>query len=401
VGIRDFHVTGVQTCALPIYRGRVRAHPHHDRDAAAMTLTVDDVAAWQPDRLTAAADHLKSVYEGIDRIVGKAVTDTRGLTDAGAWSGAAGAAASARMESEKTRASAVGAALVGLEAAYRTHAGVLTGCRDAVVRLRDQYRDEAPVGFEVAADGLVTAHARVQRIRDNAAGADVTALVLGEEAAAAQRTVELRLALKAAEDAAAAASTAVGTATGALEAAFAALGDPKAGVPADTTPASTTPASTPVSNQPSHLSTGSGSSPSPGSSPGNPGSPGGSGWSGSSAGPGSSAPSGPLPTGDVAEWIEQAKKILIEMGYSPDQIDERAIALIIEHESGGNPYAENRWDSNWLAGHPSKGIMQTIDSTFDAYAAPGHTDIWDPVDNIVAATRYAIDRYGSLSNVPG
>ncbi|SLH83078.1 transglycosylase [Mycobacteroides abscessus subsp. abscessus] len=103
----------------------------------------------------------------------------------------------------------------------------------------------------------------------------------------------------------------------------------------------------------------------------------------------------------MAKWIEDAKKILIEMGYKPEEIDERAIAMIIQHESGGNPYAENRWDSNWLAGHPSKGIMQTIDSTFNAYKAPGHDDIWNPVDNIVAAVRYSIDRYGSLSNVPG
>jgi SLT domain-containing protein len=45
--------------------------------------------------------------------------------------------------------------------------------------------------------------------------------------------------------------------------------------------------------------------------------------------------------------------------------------------------------------------MQTIDSTFDQYKAPGHGDIYNPVDNIVAGVRYAISRYGSLSNVPG
>lgn len=211
----------------------------------------------------------------------------------------------------------------------------------------------------------------------------------------AQRTLDLRLALKAAEDAATAATTAVNAANAALEQAFGALGDPKLGAPADTTPASTTPAATPVSgSRPSYLTSGSGNNDSTPSS-------GSSGYSGSSSGPGSSAPTGPMPTGDVAKWIEEAKKVLIEMGYEPEDIDERALALIIQHESGGNPYAENRWDSNWLAGHPSKGIMQTIDSTFDAYAAPGHTDIWNPVDNIVAATRYAMDRYGSLSNVPG
>ncbi|WP_067853446.1 lytic transglycosylase domain-containing protein [Nocardia shimofusensis] len=361
-----------------------------------MTLTVDNVIAWKPEQLTAAAEHAKTIHEGIDRIVGKALTDTQGLTDSKAWSGVAGAAATTRMETEKTRASVVSVALLALETAYRTQAGILTGGKDTVVRLRNQYVDEAPVGFEVAADGLVTAAARIQRIRDNAGGADVTALVLGEETAAAQRTLDLRLALKAAEDAAAAATAAVNTANAALEQAFGTLGDPKLGAPTDTAPASTTPAATPVGgNQPNYVMSGNnGSTPSSGN-------PGYSGSSGLSAGPGSSAPTGPMPTGDVAKWIEDAKKILIEMGYRPEDIDERALALIIQHESGGNPYAENRWDSNWLAGHPSKGIMQTIDSTFNAYAAPGHTDIWNPVDNIVAATRYAIDRYGSLAGVPG
>jgi hypothetical protein len=115
----------------------------------------------------------------------------------------------------------------------------------------------------------------------------------------------------------------------------------------------------------------------------------------------SGGPPSTAPSGDVKEWIEQAKKILIEMGYPPDSIDENAIATIIEHESGGNPNAINNWDSNAAAGHPSKGLMQTIDSTFNAYAAPGHTDIWNPVDNIVAATRYSIANYGSLGAVPG
>jgi SLT domain-containing protein len=45
--------------------------------------------------------------------------------------------------------------------------------------------------------------------------------------------------------------------------------------------------------------------------------------------------------------------------------------------------------------------MQTIPSTFAAHALPGHTDIWNPVDNIASATRYAIARYGSIDRVPG
>jgi len=77
------------------------------------------------------------------------------------------------------------------------------------------------------------------------------------------------------------------------------------------------------------------------------------------------------------------------------------IATIIQHESGGNPNATNGWDSNAAAGHPSIGLMQTIGPTFDSYKLPGHDNIRDPVDNIIAGVRYAIGRYGSVSNVPG
>ena len=42
-----------------------------------------------------------------------------------------------------------------------------------------------------------------------------------------------------------------------------------------------------------------------------------------------------------------------------------------------------------------------IGPTFHAYALPGHHDIWNPVDNMIAAFRYAISRYGSMNNIPG
>lgn len=107
------------------------------------------------------------------------------------------------------------------------------------------------------------------------------------------------------------------------------------------------------------------------------------------------------PSGNVAQWIAEARQILIAQGYPPDQIDDNAIATIIEHESAGDPNAINNWDSNAAAGHPSKGLMQCIDGTFNRWAVPGHTDIWNPVDNIVAASRYSIATYGSLDKVPG
>jgi hypothetical protein len=58
-------------------------------------------------------------------------------------------------------------------------------------------------------------------------------------------------------------------------------------------------------------------------------------------------------------------------------------------------------NSNAQAGHPSKGLMQTIDSTFNSYKISGHDNIYNPVDNIIAGVRYALSRYGSIGNVPG
>jgi LysM repeat protein len=105
--------------------------------------------------------------------------------------------------------------------------------------------------------------------------------------------------------------------------------------------------------------------------------------------------------GQVGQWIAQAQQILLAAGVPMSEMNAQDINIIIQHESSGNPNAENKWDINWQEGHPSIGLMQTIQPTFDAHALPGHTDIWNPVDNIIAGVRYAIARYGSISNVPG
>ncbi|WP_281176386.1 transglycosylase SLT domain-containing protein [Pseudonocardia acaciae] len=107
------------------------------------------------------------------------------------------------------------------------------------------------------------------------------------------------------------------------------------------------------------------------------------------------------PAGSVRDWIERATAILREHGYRPEQMDPDAIATIIKHESSGNPAAVNNWDSNAAKGIPSTGLMQTIPPTFERWHLPGHDQILDPVDNIIAGVRYAIARYGSVSRVPG
>jgi Transglycosylase SLT domain len=119
-------------------------------------------------------------------------------------------------------------------------------------------------------------------------------------------------------------------------------------------------------------------------------------------------PTGPPPDKGLAAgqqqvraWVEEARQILIQQGVDPGLMNADQMVGLIQHESSGNPHAINLWDSNATAGHPSKGLMQTIDSTFSEHHLPGHDDIWNPVDNILAGTRYAIDRYGSISDVPG
>ncbi|OLF13295.1 hypothetical protein BU204_28155 [Actinophytocola xanthii] len=178
-----------------------------------------------------------------------------------------------------------------------------------------------------------------------------------------------------------------------------------------TPPAQTTPAGAERSVQPPAQSTtntfaGNGSSAAAdsggGSSGGSSGGGGGGGGGGGYSGPMSGGPpAGGPPPGNVQEWIRQAIEILRQNGINVTEADAQRIWQIIQHESGGNPHAINDWDSNAAKGTPSKGLMQTIDPTFDAYQLPGHGDIWNPVDNILAGVNYAISRYGSLANVPG
>jgi Transglycosylase SLT domain len=78
-----------------------------------------------------------------------------------------------------------------------------------------------------------------------------------------------------------------------------------------------------------------------------------------------------------------------------------AINYMIANESSWKADNVNHWDSNARRGTPSKGLMQTIEPTFRSYSLPGHKNIFDPTDNIIAGIRYAKARYGSLQNVPG
>ncbi|WLQ45258.1 transglycosylase SLT domain-containing protein [Streptomyces laculatispora] len=102
-------------------------------------------------------------------------------------------------------------------------------------------------------------------------------------------------------------------------------------------------------------------------------------------------------SGNVDAWINQALKVMHEKGI-PGTYE--GIHRNLMRESGGNPNAINNWDSNAAKGIPSKGLLQVIDPTFNAYHVSGTAhDVYDPVANIAASANYAAQRYGSIDNV--
>jgi LysM repeat protein len=98
-------------------------------------------------------------------------------------------------------------------------------------------------------------------------------------------------------------------------------------------------------------------------------------------------------------WIRQSLAIMQQKGIPGTYY---GIYRNIMRESSGNPHAVNNWDSNAMAGTPSKGLLQVIQPTFNTYHVAGTSwDLFDPVANITAACNYAYHRYGSIDNVNG
>lgn len=98
--------------------------------------------------------------------------------------------------------------------------------------------------------------------------------------------------------------------------------------------------------------------------------------------------------GNVQRWAPLVAKVL-QLLHAPGGAL-NAVLTRINIESGGNPNAINRWDINAQHGDPSRGLMQTIMSTFNAYAGPYRgRGIYDPFANIYAGVNYAMHTYGS------
>lgn len=104
------------------------------------------------------------------------------------------------------------------------------------------------------------------------------------------------------------------------------------------------------------------------------------------------------PTAGVEQWRPLVLRVLAELGQDASWAN--TVLRRMNQESGGNPNAINRWDINAQRGDPSRGLMQTIGSTFNAYAGPYRSrGIYDPLANIYAGCAYAISRYGSLAGM--
>ncbi|GFH38058.1 transglycosylase SLT domain-containing protein [Streptomyces pacificus] len=96
-------------------------------------------------------------------------------------------------------------------------------------------------------------------------------------------------------------------------------------------------------------------------------------------------------------WIREALEVMKSKGI-PGSYE--GLHRNIMRESGGNPNAQNDWDVNARNGTPSKGLLQVIQPTFDAYHVNGtSSEVTDPVANLTAAANYAAHRYGSIDNV--
>lgn len=99
----------------------------------------------------------------------------------------------------------------------------------------------------------------------------------------------------------------------------------------------------------------------------------------------------------VQRWADQVKSALSANGLSTSDGMVQKVLRQIQTESGGNEKSVQGGytDVNTISGDLAKGLMQTISATFNAYAFPGHHNIFNGYDNLLAALAYAKNRYGS------
>jgi tape measure domain-containing protein len=103
----------------------------------------------------------------------------------------------------------------------------------------------------------------------------------------------------------------------------------------------------------------------------------------------------------VERWRPMVKQALAQYGpqYGITNMSawEQKMMTQIRTESAGNPSVFNNYDSNAQAGHPSRGLLQFIPSTFAQHNITGG-DIMDPYAQIAAFIPYVSQRYGMDKN---
>lgn len=106
---------------------------------------------------------------------------------------------------------------------------------------------------------------------------------------------------------------------------------------------------------------------------------------------GSSNPGG----SGVQRWKPDVIKALKKNGFEASASQVSAWMKVIARESNGDPTVVNNWDSNAAKGMPSMGLVQTIRPTFEAYKFPGHNNILNGYDDLLAGIHYMKAKYGS------
>ncbi|KAF0553414.1 tape measure protein [Pediococcus acidilactici] len=95
----------------------------------------------------------------------------------------------------------------------------------------------------------------------------------------------------------------------------------------------------------------------------------------------------------VQRWRSDVKRALSKLGLSTSASMVSRVLRQINTESKGDPKIMGGTDG--LADGHAMGLMQVKPGTFRAYHLPGHNNIWNGFDNMLAGLNYAKHRYGS------
>ncbi|MGZ4521944.1 MAG: hypothetical protein ACXVXO_00790, partial [Mycobacteriaceae bacterium] len=108
---------------------------------------------------------------------------------------------------------------------------------------------------------------------------------------------------------------------------------------------------------------------------------------------------GPAPSGaGVSRWASTVSAALLANGITPTTALINAWLRQIQTESGGNPTIVQQIHDINSGPNAARGLVQVIPTTFAANALPGHTNIFNGLDNLMAGIHYALSRYG-LANM--